>query len=207
MRRSIICHALLLLLFLGLAPTTDLCNASAVGQGPPAGSRGQGRASAVQVGTVMALLATFQEAGALPPESSPEANRLIKALIQFQAAFMKSQDQAVSDVLTRALSAKLGPDAPTAVQAFRSSGWTSESLEALVDYLTGNQPWEQGTFEQGLRAYNVGRQDFELLARVFVSARRDLQQRGQNLHQVYRARRLEMPGARSSPKKPMPAIE
>ncbi len=143
----------------------------------------------------MALLATFQDAGALPPESSPEANRLIKALIQLQAAFMKSRDQAVSDVLTRSLSAKLGSDTPAAVQAFRTGGWTSESLEALVDYVTDSPPWEKGSFEQGLRAYyNVGRQDFELLARVFVTARLDLQRRGQNFHQVYRARRLEMPG-------------
>lgn len=148
----------------------------------------------------MALLATFQDAGALPPESSPEANRLIKALIQFQAAFMKSRDPAVSDVLTRALSAKLGSDALAAAQAFRTGGWTSESLEALVDYVADSPPWEKGSFEQGLRAYNVGRQDFELLARVFVAARLDLQRRGQDLHQIYRARRQEMPGAR----KPQP---
>lgn len=155
----------------------------------------------------MALLATFQDAGALPPESSPEANRLIKALIQFQAAFMKSRDTDVSAVLIQALSAKLGSEAPAAAQAFRTDGWTSESLEALVDYVTDSPPWEKGSFEQGLRAYNVGRQDFELLARVFVAARLDLQRRGQDLHQVYRARRQEMPGGRTVPKKSTPAIE
>jgi len=187
--RGFVCPSLLLSFAL-IGPSSP----SALGQEPPAGPRSQGRASAAQVGTVMALLATFQDAGALPPESSPEANRLIKALIQFQAAFMKSRDPAVSDVLTQALSGKLGGDAPAAAQAFRTDGWTSESLEALVDYVAGSPPWEQGSFEQGLRAYNVGRQDFELLARVFVAARLDLQRRGQDLHQVYRARRLDMPG-------------
>ncbi|MFM8551257.1 MAG: hypothetical protein ACKOCD_02950 [Nitrospiraceae bacterium] len=179
----------------------------ALGQEPPAMPRGQSRASATQVGTVMALLATFQEAGALPLESSPEANQLIKALIQFQAAFMKSRDPAVSDLLARALEAKLGGEAPAATQAFRTNGWTSESLEALVDFVASHPPWGQGSFEEGLRAYHVERQDFELLARVFVSARRDLQRKGENLHQVYRARRLEMPGGRTAPKKNVPIIE
>jgi hypothetical protein len=30
---------------------------------------------------------------------------------------------------------------------------------------------------------------------VFLTARRDLESRGRNLHEVYAARRLEMPGA------------
>jgi hypothetical protein len=142
----------------------------------------------------MALLATFQEAEALPPESSPEANRIIKALIQFQAAFMKSRDPAVTQVLADALTAKLGEAAPAAIQAFRADGWTSESLEALAEYLAGALPWEQGSLERGLRVYNVSRQDFELLARVFMEARRNLTSRGRDLHQVYRANRQTMPG-------------
>lgn len=197
MRRPLVarfvCHALSFgLAWLGVIGPPG---SSALGQEPPTPPRSQGRASAAQVGTVMALLATFQEAGVLPPESSPEANQLIKALIQFQAAFMKSRDPAVARVLTDALAAKLGAAAPTAAQAFRSNGWTSESLEAVVDYVTASPPWEQGSFERGLRTYNLERQDFELLARIFVVARRDLQRQGQDLHQVYRVRRMDMPGA------------
>lgn len=152
------------------------------------------RASAAQVGAVMAMLATFQDAGALPPESSPEANRLIKALIQFQAAFMKSQDPAVTRVLDEALAAKFGSGASDAVDRLRRQGWSSQSLEAIVDHLTARPPWDAPAFDQGLAAYHVGRQDFDLLAKVFLAARRDLESRGQNLHQVYAARRLEMPG-------------
>lgn len=64
---------------------------------PSLGSRAKtSRASAQHVGSVMALLATFQEADVLPPEASPEANQLIRALIQFQSAFMKSQNPAVN---------------------------------------------------------------------------------------------------------------
>lgn len=166
---------------------------------PPSDSPGGGgprkRASAAQVGAVMALLATFQDAGALPPESSPEANQLIKALIQFQAAFMKSQDPAIRQALHEALSAQLGPAAPEAIQRFQTQGWTSQSLEALVDHWADRPPWGTASFERGLRDYNVGRQDFELLARVFTTARRDLHNRGQDLHRLYAARRSEMPGA------------
>jgi len=153
------------------------------------------RASAAQVGAVMAMLATFQDAGALPPESSPEANRLIKALIQFQAVFMKSQDPAVTRVLEEALTAKFGADAPDAADTLRRQGWSSQSLEAIVDHLTARPPWAADSFDRGLAPYHVGRQDFDLLANVFLTARRDLESRGRNLHEVYAARRLEMPGA------------
>ena len=46
------------------------------------------------VGHIMALLSVFEQADALPPESSPEANQLIHALIQTQAALTKSTDPA-----------------------------------------------------------------------------------------------------------------
>jgi N-acetylneuraminic acid mutarotase len=166
---------------------------SGAGEGVP-----RKRASAAQVGSVMAMLATFQDAGVLPPESSPEANQLIKALIQFQAAFMKSPDPAVGRVLDEALSAKLGPAAPEAIQRFHRQGWTSQSLEALVDHLADRPPWEDAPFARGRGAYNVGRQDFELLARIFTAARRALENRGQDLHRLYAARRSEMPGAKSN---------
>lgn len=158
----------------------------------PAGPTGR-RASASQVGAVMAMLATFQDAGALPPESSPDANRLIKALIQFQAAFMKSRDPAVTQVLDEALAAKFGAAGPEAAARLRSQGWTSQSLEAIIDHLASRPPWD-ASFDQGLAPYYVGRRDFDLLAQVFVTARRDLQNRGQSLHDVYAARRREMPG-------------
>jgi N-acetylneuraminic acid mutarotase len=158
-------------------------------------SRGGGRASAKQVGTVMALLATFQDAGSLPPESSPEANRLIKALIQFQAAFMKSPNPAVRRFLADALAVKLGDRSPAAVEAFRTDGWTSQSLEAFVDYAENRSVWDRSELEEGLRAYNIGRSDYELLARTYRTARRHLAAQGQDLHQVYAARRREMPGA------------
>lgn len=156
------------------------------------------RAPAKQVGTIMALLAAFQDAGSLPPESSPEANRLIKALIQFQAAFMKSANPAVRRLLTEALAARVGDRAPAAAETFRSNGWTSQTLEAVVDYVTNRPVWDQPDLEEGFRAYNIGRRDFELLAQTFRTARTQLAARGQDLHEVYASRRRDMPGSRNN---------
>jgi hypothetical protein len=153
------------------------------------------RASAKQVGAVMALLATFQDADALPPESSLEANRLIKALIQFQAAFMKSSNPSVRRLLNEAMAAKLGAGGPSAAERFQRDGWTSEALEAVIEYANNGPIWQDAQLEEGLLAYNVGRDDFDLLAATFQTARRHLTALGQNLHTVYASRRRAMPGA------------
>ena len=158
-------------------------------------SQVSGRASATQVGTVMAILAVFQDADVLPPESSPEANRLIKALIQFQSAFMKSPNPAVKRLFEDAMKEELGKQAPAAIEAFRTDGWTSQSLEALVDYTASKPNWAQPDLIQGLRAYNIGPEDFELLARIFNRARMQLAGQGKNFHSEYAVRRLQMPGA------------
>lgn len=161
----------------------------------PADRQPRSRASAQQVGTVMALLAAFNDAGALPPESSPDAHRLIKALIQFQAAFMKSPSPAVRQLLTDALASTPGAGGTAAADEFRSKGWTSKSLEAVVEYASAGKPWQRSEVVEGFRAYNVGPTDFDLLSETFRTARTRLAAQGQDIHAVYAARRREMPGA------------
>jgi len=60
------------------------------------------------VGAAMAVLATLQDANVLPPEGTPEANRVIKSVIQFQSVFLKSSDPAVQTFLNHAFAAKMG---------------------------------------------------------------------------------------------------
>ena len=79
----------------------------------------------------MAVLAMLQDADVLPPEDTPEANRIIKSVIQFQSVFMKSSDPAVQAFLSQGLEAKTGTGADEAASRFRSAGWTSDVLEAL----------------------------------------------------------------------------
>lgn len=163
----------------------------------PTPPQSRGRASPKQVGTIMALLATFQDAQALPPESSPDANRLIKSLIQFQAAFMKSDHPAIRQLLTEALTAKFGNQANAEAARFRAAGWTSESLEALIEFIAGHNSWQQPDIRSGFHAYNVGEQDFSLLASTFRTAHRNLAEQGRDLHSTYAERRRAMPGAGS----------
>ena len=163
----------------------------------PTPQQSRERASPKQVGTIMALLATFQDAQALPPQSSPDANRLIKALIQFQAAFMKSDHPAIRQLLIEALNAKFGTQADAEAARFRAAGWTSESLEALIEFIAGHNSWQQPDIRSGFHAYNVGEEDFLLLAGTFETAHRNLAEQGRDLHSAYAERRREMPGAGS----------
>ncbi|MGH7230540.1 MAG: Kelch repeat-containing protein, partial [Nitrospiraceae bacterium] len=165
---------------------------------PPNGREkksGGGRASSTQVGAVMALLATFQDAGALPAESSVEANRLIKALIQFQAAFLKSDNPAVKRLFADALVSKLGHEASSAIERFQSAGWTSEILEAVIEFADSETTWQDARLQEGFRDFNIGQTDFHLLARIFRAARSHLAAKGKDLHMVYASRRRDMPGA------------
>ena len=82
----------------------------------------------------MALLATLQDAGILPPEGSPEANRVIQAVIQFQGLFMKSADPAVRQFVDQALENKYAARAEAVGTEFRKNGWTSEVVEAVCDH-------------------------------------------------------------------------
>jgi Kelch motif len=164
---------------------------------PLRASQSTGRASGRQVGTIMALLAAFQDAGALPPEGSAEANQLIKALIQFQAAFMKSDAPAVQNLLRQALEEHRTTQVATAIDTFRRHGWTSRTLESVVDYTQTHAIWDEPALtglEEAFQAYHVDRADLELLIRTVRQARDRLASQGKDLHAVYTARLRQMPG-------------
>ncbi|MFM8540325.1 MAG: hypothetical protein ACKOBZ_02440 [Nitrospira sp.] len=160
----------------------------------PVATPGGKRTPSSQVGAVMTLLATFEDAGVLPAEKSPDANRIIKALIQFQSALVKSEHPAIRALFQTALTAKFGEAAPTVIATFRSNGWTSETLEAVVDYAAARPIWTHPGIVEGFRAYNVGQSDFTLLARIFTEARAVYAGKGQSIHDAAAAHRKEMPG-------------
>ncbi len=172
---------------------------------PPAPSRltpsGQsGRTPAAQVGSVMAILATMDEAGVLPPEADPEANHLIHALIQFQSVFLASADPGVREWFSSALAEKVGTKrAAVLTTAFSSTGWTSETLEALVDSSSRRSAWEKPRWVEALGGYNVTVQDWELIARMFTQARERLLAQGKNVHAVFATHRAAMPGGQRTP--------
>ncbi|MBX3237257.1 MAG: hypothetical protein KF814_14000 [Nitrospiraceae bacterium] len=168
---------------------------------PPAASAQmppQGRASSHQVGAAMALLAVFGDAGILPPEGTPEANHIIKAVIQFQSAFLKSRNPAVRHFFTEAHQAKFGDRGPEVEHAFERSGWTADSFEAVVQagLARQEQVWTTNGLQEGLSEFNIGKQDFEILADLYQRSTKVFTAQGTSLSEVYAARRREMPGAR-----------
>jgi hypothetical protein len=116
----------------------------------------------------MALLATLQDAGILPPERTPEANKVIQIVIQFQGLFMKSTDPAVRQFVDEALNAKFAARAEDIGAEFRQAGWTSEILEA----------------------------DFESLSDLYVRARSAFSHQGRNIHRIFADHRRNMPGGK-----------
>ena len=169
---------------------------------PPSSSRPiqSRRTPASHIGSVMAVLATFQEAGVLPPESSPEANRLIHALIQSQSMFLKSPHLVVQEFFSSALSEKFdAKKAALLTEAFPSTGWTSETLEALVDYSAQRSMAEEPRLAEMFHGYNVTTTDWKFVEQIFTKAREELLKQGRQVHTVFAAQRASMPGARQTP--------
>ncbi|MDE0145950.1 MAG: hypothetical protein OXI53_01880 [Nitrospira sp.] len=163
----------------------------------PARPMKSGRTPAAHIGSIMALLATFHAAGVLPPESSREADRLIHALIQSQSLFLNNRDPVVRDVFVSALSDKFGAKkAASLTQAFASQGWTSETLEALVDYSASWSPADTSRLAEAFRGYNLSITDWAFVRQVFAKARDTLLKQGKQVHAVFAAQRVTMPGAR-----------
>lgn len=141
------------------------------------------------VGHVMALLAVFEEADVLPPEASPEANALIHALIQTQAALTKGTNRATQAWFAEALrragthGAALDPH----------DGLTTRALEAILGYAAAHPPAERPDVLAGLRAFNIGQTDLDLMARIFIQARDRLRSSGRDIHRLYERQRRAMP--------------
>ena len=146
------------------------------------------------IGASMAVLATLQDAGVLPPEGTPDANRVIKTVIQFQSVFLKSGDPAVQLFLTQALTTQGERNADKTLSRFRSAGWTSDVLEALSEQWVATAIDQRDQLAPGFRQFNVSPKDFDWLMTFIAKARIAFSQRGQNIHQVFAQRRLEMPG-------------
>lgn len=162
------------------------------------GTKTSQKASPAHVGSVMAVLATLSEAEVLPPEGTTEANRVIKSLIQFQSAMMKSPDSQVQTFFATAVERKFGAEGQTLLEAARRKGWTSEVLEAVAEFARGPVQWDQARLDEGWRTYNVTQSDLLLLAGLFTEARTRFTAKRQNIHDVFASKRRSMPGAGQS---------
>jgi hypothetical protein len=135
------------------------------------------------VGPVMALLAVFEQANVLPAETAPEANQLIHALIQTQAALTKSADSATRRWFLNALR----------LDNLAHPVLTSRALEAILGHAAVHPPEENPAVLAGFRKFNVGPADFALMTRVYEAAVARLRANGQDIHVLYDAERQKMP--------------
>jgi len=148
------------------------------------------------VGSVMALLATFEAANVLPPEGTSKANQLIHGLIQLQSVLVKSQASAWSEYVSAALDHRFEMESAALLQSIHQSGLTSKILEALLTYDKKMPMWDQPAIAHNLQRYNISRPDWQLIEQIFAQADTAYRTKGSSIHEVYEQWRSQMPGGR-----------
>jgi hypothetical protein len=162
----------------------------------PGPVQSQGRAPSGPVGASMALLATLQDAGILPSEGTPEANKVIQIVIQFQGLFMKSTDAAVRQFVDQGLKSKFAARAQDISVEFRKAGWTSEVLEAVCDHYKELSVQERAQLAGSFAQVNMRQEDFEVLSDLYDKAQSTFNQQGRNIHRIFAEHRRNMPGGK-----------
>lgn len=155
------------------------------------------RTGSVLVGSVMALLATFESADVLPPEGTSQANQLIHGLIQMQSALVKSQSSELSEYFSAAVEQHFEKESAGFLPSIYQSGLTSKFLEALVSYNHIIPMWEKPVLVKIFQRYNISRQDWELIEKIFREADAAYRLKGLSIHEAYEGWRAQMPGDRS----------
>jgi len=150
------------------------------------------------IGSAMAVLATLQDAGVLPPEGTPEANHIIRFVIQFQSVFTKSDDPAVQEFARQALAHRYGDQAADIVGNLRTTGWTADILERLSDEEARQSSESLHTLAQGFAPFNLSVEEFHRFMQLVRDARQAFRTRGLEFQHIFSSRRKEMPGAESS---------
>jgi hypothetical protein len=156
------------------------------------------------VGASMALLATLHDANILPPEGTPEANRVIQIVIQFQGVFMNSTDPAVRQFLAQALASKFADRAEEAEAEFRQGGWTSRVVEAVCDRYAVTSREEQDRLAAPFARVNMRLADLERLCELYANARTAFVQQRRDIHRIFAEHRRSMPGGKHFDRKEKP---
>lgn len=148
------------------------------------------------VGSVMALLATFEAANVLPPEGTSQANQLIHGLIQLQSVLVKSQALAWSEYVSAAVDYGFKKDRAKILQSIHQNGLTSKVLEALVIYDKKMPMWDHPAIVQIFQRHNVSRPDWLLIEQIFAQADAVYDAKGISIHDAYEQWRSQMPGGK-----------
>lgn len=155
------------------------------------------RASAAMVGTIMSLLATFEEAGVLPSEGTAQADQVIHSLIQVQSAFMKSPSPELVAYWEAAAVQWTSQRKEQGDGLFRQQGLTDRMLAALVAYDLEHPLWENPEIISVMQRFHVTRAGWVLIAELFKKADAVFGEQGRSIHMVYESLRKTMTGGKS----------
>jgi len=158
---------------------------------------GSERTQSSMVGSIMALLATLDEAGILPPEGTSQANQLIHGLIQLQAAFLKSTSPELTAYLMAAERHWIMKHNEREYGSLATRGLTSRVLEALILYDKEHPMWEDPKIVAAVQVFNVTGSDWVLIVDMVSQAETVFRDRGRSIHELYDQWRVKMPGGNS----------
>jgi hypothetical protein len=150
------------------------------------------KADSVLVGSIMALLATFEAANVLPLEGTSPANQLIHGLIQLQSVLVKSQNSEFNEYVALAVDHSFEMESASLIQAIHRNGLTSKIIEALVIYDQQLPMWDQPAIVPIFHRYNVSRSDWLLIRQIFANANLNFRAKGSSIHEVYEQWRSQL---------------
>ncbi len=165
------------------------------GLSTPVLTRDSQRTSSAFVGSVMALLATFEQADVLPPEGTGRANQLIHALIQIQSVLLKSDSEAFMDYVNQALAWYADTHQLNQLPSPQEQGLSMGILEALLRYVPEPSLNERDEMIRALTEYNVSQGDWKLVEEIFTRADEFYRSQNSSIHAEYARWRKQMPGA------------
>ena len=109
-----------------------------------------------------------------------QANGIIKAVIQFQSAFLKSNHPAVQQFFAEAHRLKFGDRAGEIEASFRQSGWSADSFDAVIEAGQSENAWS-ATISRRLPGIQYWEAGFRQSRAVVSAQRRQLFHTGQDL--------------------------
>ena len=144
----------------------------------------------------MTLLATFDEAGILPPEGTAQANQVIHGLIQLQSTLMKSASAEVASYQRAAEDSWRKQHRDRQIGVLKSEGLTLRVLEALIAYDQEDPMWNDPKIASAMQEFNVSQADWLYIVKLFNKANLVFRDQGRSMHCVYDAWRLKFPGGK-----------
>jgi len=155
------------------------------------------RTRSSMVGAIMALLATFDEAGILPPEGTAQANQLIHGLIQLQSVLLKSTSPELTAYRMAAEAQWVSEHKDVEDEGREPGGLTSKVLAMLIRYDHTHPLWEDPKIVAAMQGFNVTHADWNFMRECFHQADTVFSKQGRSIHTVYESWRMKMPGVKS----------